>query len=187
MKIFKLIIFTFLFVGVSNKSFSQDTMNIPNGIVYKKTTEEINKKAEDIIRNELNSSTTTYELFDKIMYIGPILWKRYQNISAINKIQGGNVQFKVPTNNTTIIMSGKLIQTSNDYKTVWNQVLKDVNGAKLIFRKLNTVELKYYWAIIFYDIEEPVFIVETGKYKFLIQLLKNNFNLLWLDEIIPLF
>jgi hypothetical protein len=174
----KKILLAALLMG-SVAAFAQD---IPKGVVYKKADDKINNNAKNLLQRELKISTTTYSLFDKVLYIGPNLWQRYKNIEAIKNIDGGNIQFKVRTDNTTTTLPGKLIQKKSDYKIIWKTLLSEVNNKKMTFRKLNSTELKYYWTVIFYDIEEPVFIIEVGQYKYLIQLIKSNFKILWLDE-----
>lgn len=164
-------------------AFAQDPIVIPKGVKYKKIDEKINDYAKKKLIKELNKSTVAYSLFDKALYIGPNLWQRYKNIEVIKNIEGGNIQFKVRTDNTTTTLPGKLIQKISDYKIIWGTLISEVNNKKISFRKLNPTELKYYWTVIFYDIEEPVFIFETGKYKYLIQLIKSNFKILWLDEV----
>ena len=79
-------------------------------------------------------------------------------------------------------MDGKLIQTNTDFKKVWNQVCLDLKDP-VMFRKLSPTELTYYCAVIFYDIEEPVFTIISATNKLLIQLNPQTNKLLWIDEI----
>ena len=166
-----------LFLLISSFTALSQTAQQHNKLKYKSTDEKTNEHAKKVLSKELTKDSTTYALFDKILYIGPNLWKRYNSIESLKKIEGGNVQFRVRSNNATTTLPGKLIQSKSDFKTIWSHLLKEINSSKLAFRKLNKDELEYYWAVIFYDIEEPVFIVEAGKFKYLIQLIKNNFKI----------
>jgi len=185
----KIIVSFFLFYFISINIFGQDTAIIPKGVVYKKASTEINNTAKKLLIKEINKSTATYSLFDKVLYIGPNLWQRYKNIEVIKNIQGGDIKINIPqyTNGrqtSSKQVDAKLIQNKNAYIIVWNQVMKDLADTKLKFRKLNTNEIKYYWSVIFFDIEEPVFIIENEyNYKYLIQLTKEKQKILWIDEI----
>jgi hypothetical protein len=176
--------FLLFFLIIFSTIKAQDTIKIPKGVVYKKASTEKNEAAKKIIKKEFNKATTSYELFDKLVYIGPMLWKRYRSNPGLAKIVGGDIQFKVPNKGVISVLPGKLIQNIVDFKVVWNQILADGSSNKVSIRKLNSEELKYYWSVIFYDIEEPLFIVNTGKHNFLIQFLNTKLQLLWVDEVL---
>ncbi|MCR6722093.1 MAG: hypothetical protein NVV59_17805 [Chitinophagaceae bacterium] len=182
-KIFNLLILLF---GLFSFASAQ-TVLVPEGVVYKPTSDVNNEKAK-LILTEAISNNKPDSLFNGICYIGPILWRRYQKIDSLNVIKGGNIQFNVPIQNesngitTTHKMSGKLIQTSNDFKKIWTQVFADLTGS-LTFRKLSPSQLRYYWAVIFYDIQEPVFIVDNGTTKLLLQIVPRTYKILWIDEV----
>ena len=176
MKILILLIYAALFPFLS---FSQ------TGIIYKPCSEDLNIKAKELFQAEITSPK--YLLFDKMLYIGPILWSRLKKDSTINKISGGNLQLLTPFYDDKgklveeKIIQGKLIQSKEDYKIIWNYIIKELAQAPVSYRKLSSKELSYYWAIIFFDIEEPIFIVENSKIKLLVDM-KSDLNLLWLDE-----
>lgn len=175
-----LFLFPFLFAEAQ-------TVDIPEGVIYKYANDKINNQAKEIIKREL-SSNSSYSLFDKLVYCGPNLWKRYKNIPSVSKIEGGNLELKVPqydsTRKVTVgkTMIGKLIQDKEDFKFFWNQVVKDFENTDYHIRKLSSQELSYYWAVIFYDIEEPVYIVDNGKYNILIDV-TDKMKLLWIDSV----
>jgi hypothetical protein len=189
MKFFTFCILLLLGFVVSKKAFAQDTMNIPKGIVYKKAIGEINNKAQELISNELSVKTVSYSLFDSIVVIGPVLWEKYSNIQPITAIKEGNISLKVSSYNSkqkksiTELVSAKLIQRKNDYRTVLAQIVKDINGKPLKFRNLNELDLIYYWSVIFFDIEEPIFIIEANGRKFLFDL-DTNYKVKWIDEML---
>jgi hypothetical protein len=43
--------------------------------------------------------------------------------------------------------------------------------------------LQYYWAVISFDIDEPLLIVETSEHKYILNILKKDLKLMWLDEV----
>ena len=66
-------------------------------------------------------------------------------------------------------------------KVVWDYIIKELSKAPISYRKLSSKELSYYWSVFFYDIEEPIYIVDNSKIKILVDQ-SSNFKLLWLDE-----
>lgn len=166
----------FFFILLARQTYSQ------NGIVYEKTTDSINKHTIDLIISEL--SYPTGKIFNKTLYCGPNLWERYSKIDTLLKIKNGNVFFQIPVRNKDklIIKKGKLIQSQNDFNIFWNQIINDFDS-KIRIRKLNENELKYYWSIIFFNINEPIFIVENDKYHLIFDFDKNG-KLLFVEQII---
>jgi hypothetical protein len=153
-------------------------ITIPKGIVYKYCDKKIVDKAKLLITENL-SDTTKYDLCDKLLIIGPVLWNRYKNIEILNKIEGGNTTFNIDKKQYT----GKMTQEVADTKKVWSEFRKEINGEKFIIRKLNERELQYYWAVISFDIDEPLLIVETINHRYILNILKDSLKLMWLDEV----
>jgi hypothetical protein len=178
----KILLAALLMVTVT--AFAQD---IPKGVVYKKTTDANNQKAKDLILQELGTKGT-YSLFDSIVIIGPALWDRYSKIKNLAAIKEGNISLKVASYDATTkktineLVAAKLIQRKVDYTTLVKQLVKDINNKPLKFRKLSTLDLTYYWSVIFFDIEEPIFIVEANGKKFLIDI--DNNKIRWIDEVL---
>lgn len=168
---------------------AQDTVKIPQGVIYKTTTKSINNTAKKLIAAELSTDSTNYNLFDSILIVGPILWERYSSIPNIASIKGGNIALKMSfydsekQQKNTELVSAKLIQREQDYRKIIQQIINDTEGEPLIFRQLNELDLVYYWSVIFFDIEEPVFIVETNGRKFLFDI-NSNFKINWIDEVL---
>jgi hypothetical protein len=177
------------FVLISVAVSAQNDVTVPEGVVYKKKTAQVNDKARTLLYMELNAATATYGLFDGQVVIGPRLWKRYKAIEAIGKIKGGNIEFHIPTKSavtqkdTLETYSGKLIQNLSDYKTVWKQIQADASKQSPVVRKVTAKELSYYWAIINFDIEEPLFVVETGTFNLLVQFIEKKMSFFWLEEL----
>jgi hypothetical protein len=157
---------------------NEEKITIPKGIVYKYCDKKIVDKAKLLITENLSDSTK-YGLCDKLLIVGPVLWNRFKNIEILNKIENGNTTFNVDKKQYT----GKMTQDIADTKKVWKELIKEINGEKFIIRKLTEKELQYYWAVISFDIDEPLFVVETSTHKYILNLLKKNLKLMWLDEV----
>lgn len=174
------ILFSFLLICSSLHSFSQkeEKITIPKGIVYKYCDPKIVEKAKKMITGNLADSTD-YSLSERVLIVGPVLWARFKEIDALNKIEGGNTTFHVDNNE----LKGKLTQDVNDTKKVWSALRKEINGQPYIIRKLNEKELQYYWSVISFDIDEPLLVVETKDHKYILNILKDDLKLMWLDEV----
>ena len=115
-----------------------------------------------------------------ITFIGPTLWSRIKNEKTLSKIKGGDIIIKgVDKKNPT----GKATSNKDDFKLVWDYIRDEIGQNKFSFRKLNYDELNYYWYIISFDIEEPLFIVYTDKHNYLINLDPKELKITWLDEV----
>lgn len=169
-----------IFIGISSYGIGQtvDSVSIPKGVVYKYSDATIITKAKDLIRKELSDSAS-YEMNGGIVFIGPELWSRYKNIAELNNIPGGNVTIKFDGKN----LSGKMTQDIEGFKKIWDQVRKEVKGNNYTLRKPTSKELQYYWAVISFDIEEPLLIAQTNEHRYILNLSPKDLKLVWLDEV----
>lgn len=166
-----------LFIGISASAQKKETIKIPKGVVYNYADPKIVEEAKRLITQSLADSTD-YKLCGTLLFVGPELWKRYKNIDSLKEIKGGN---------TILICDGekleaKTTQTAEDTKKVWDELRNEINGQQYMIRKLNEKELKYYWSIISWDIDEPLFVVETSSHKYIMNLSNKSYELIWLDE-----
>jgi len=166
-----------LFFFIPFTAFSQkETITVPKGVVYNYASNKVVEKAKQIITTNL-SDTPDYALLQKTMIIGPQLWKRFKDKQKIQQIKEGKVSFHVDD----LILEGKMSQDLNDSKIIWDEFRKEVANDFTI-RKANVWELKYYWSVISFDIEEPLLIVATKEHNYILNLLKDDLKLMWLDE-----
>lgn len=171
------IVFLFsIFAFNAIKSQSSEKINIPKGIVYNYADSKIVESAKKIISENLK--TNDYSLLQPNLMVGPGLWKRFKHIQELNEIKEGKVILYVDG----LELDGKMSQTINDSKKIWNEIKKEVNN-EFVIRKADERELTYYWSVISFDIDEPLLIVETKQHKYILNLLKDNLKLLWLDEV----
>lgn len=169
--------FTTFLLSTISFSFGQTTEKIiiPNGVVYNYASHKINEKVKKLIAESI-SQKDYYSILDKSLIIGPTLWNRFQNIESLKGISG-NVVFHIDD----MKVDGKMSQDLDDSKKIWNEVKKEISGDYKI-RKANEDELKYYWSTISFDIEEPLFILQTEHHNYILNFLKTNMKLLWIDE-----
>jgi len=163
-----------------NFAFSQniEKIKIPQGVVYNYCTNDLNNVAIKNIKSSLEQNDN-YSIIQANLTIGKQLWSRFRNIETLKAIKTGkDVIFHIDN----IEVEGKMYQNTEDSKLVWNELRKEITE-NYVIRKANEVELKYYWSAIAFDIEEPLFILETQKHNYILNLSKNDLKLFWLDEL----
>ncbi|MBF4466118.1 hypothetical protein [Flavobacterium sp. LC2016-12] len=172
----KVIVILLVFTSFLSHAQKNETISIPKGVVYKYADAKTVEKAKKLISDNL-SENNDYKILQNNLIIGPALWKRFKGNEKIQKIEGGEIQFHVDN----IILDGKMSQDMFDSKIIWDEFKNEVSN-KYTIRKANENEVKYYWSVISFDIEEPLLIVETKEHNYILNLLKKDLKLLWLDE-----
>lgn len=167
----------FILLAAATYGQTEEKIKIPKGIVYNYCDPAIVDKAKEIIKADL-SDTGEFKLSGDMLIVGPVLWRRFKDISELKNIPGGNVEFHVDKN----ILTGKMTQKADDTRKVWKALQAEINSQPYVIRKLNEKELVYYWSVISFDIDEPLLIVETKEHKYILNILKEKMTLLWLDE-----
>jgi len=167
---------------------AQDSLQVPKGVVLFKATEEQMEKAKVSLLRELNATTASYQLFNGIAFIGPRLWGRYGTDASASRIQQGDMTIRVPqfTNGRrtgTKEVKGKVLQSPADFKTVWDILLRDLDGKEAKLRLPTADELNYYWSIISFDIKSPVLVIETPGYNVLVDMSGNTAKVSWMEEV----
>lgn len=155
----------------------KETIKIPAGIVYNYCEPEIVEKAKRMINEDLLNKDS-YQLCQKFLIIGPQLWKRFSSIDSVNQIEGGKVKVVFDGNE----LDAKMSQDEEDSKKIWAAFRDEIQGKKYTIRKLNEKELRYYWAVISFDIDEPLLVVETSEHRYILNILKDDLKVMWLDE-----
>ncbi|MBP6624053.1 MAG: hypothetical protein KA198_02710 [Chitinophagaceae bacterium] len=171
-------IFTFLVSTLFSISYGQniEEIVIPKGVTYNYCDAKTIEEAKKLISENI-SDDSKFTLAQNILIVGPQLWNRYKNINRLSEIEGGNTTFHVDN----LELKGKMTQDIKDAKKVWDEFRKEVKGEYKI-RKANEEELKYYWSVISFDIDEPLLIVETKEHNYILNILKEDLKLMWLDE-----
>jgi hypothetical protein len=172
----KIILIAFVLISFLSGAQKTETITIPKGVVYNYCNPKIIEKAKKLISDNL-SNTNDYKIVQNNLIIGPELWKRFKDNEKIQNIKQRKVQFHVDD----LVLEGKMSQDINDSKIIWDEFKNEVTQDYVI-RKANENELKYYWSVISFDIDEPLLIIETKEHNYILNLLKKDLKLLWLDE-----
>ena len=101
----------------------------------------------------------------------------------MKKITTGVTTMEVPTDNGTQKFDGKLFQGKEEVTAFWKAFLRKYKfGAKAVVRRPTAKELSLYWAMIPYDITEPIFVVEDEDATILAQFSGDDVKIGWIDD-----
>ncbi|MGV0938090.1 hypothetical protein [Empedobacter falsenii] len=169
--------FLLLILPISIYSQRTEKITIPNGIKYKYADQEIIEKTKDMILSNLKDSLN-YSMIDKKVFVGPHLWYKIQDKKGFKNIQDGNVYLII--NNKPYL--GKLLQRERDSKKMLNLLKSESKNNTITIRKLNEIELKYFWATISTEITEPILLVEIANKKYIMHFSEKDNKLIWIDQ-----
>jgi len=167
---------------VCARAFSQE---IPNGVRYKKAPDAVNNAAKANLETALASESMPSNFFGDVTVVGPMLWKSLKPSADQILLRTMPVTLIVPGPNS-FSAEGKRIRTDDERNAFWKlfrskyPALKDGK-----VRKGNAQEISYYWATIPFDIEEPLWLVETGSDRFIahFSMTSGQPRLFWLDRV----
>lgn len=170
-----------------------DEVVVPEGIRYKPTSAEVNQEARNVLMRLFSAHTPEGVVLasfqTNFVVCGPGLWRDIKNDAAVSKIDTGAGTFQVPVLDNagkTIRVDthdGKLFQSPGEVLAFWNAFAKRTDFTGLKIRKLNQEELRIYWAMIPFDITEPVFILESSKHKVLTVFTSpDKLKIMWMDD-----
>ncbi len=128
-------------------------------------------------------------LFGKRIICGPGLWTLIGQKPLISNLGLADVKFNVPVTSSnkegkTQFFKGALFQTEREISLLATTLNTLPNLKSIKVRKINKKEAEIYWAMIPYDIEEPVFMVTSGNtLRFLVDFDTKNNKIFWIDEL----
>jgi hypothetical protein len=79
-------------------------------------------------------------------------------------------------------------RTPEQAKEFWKLLLETYPALKTAKpRPATAIEIKFYWGLIPFDIDEPLFALDAGKDVFIVNMpkIKNKTNFFWIDRVIP--
>jgi len=165
---------------------TQAKVDIPDGVRYKKASDKINKNAKRILKRAFRKKKL-HSIFSQKLVCGPGLWRAIKDHHDIGALKITPAKFHVPISKGPNAgkfqkLRGALFQKDKEIRILSKLIqVNTENGINI--RKLNRNEIIIYWGLIPYDIEEPVFIIESGKLHYLVDVLKKNNKIFWIDEV----
>lgn len=162
--------------------------DVPQGVNYKKATLEVNAKARATLEQALADSGVPTSFLSETISCGPILWNDLkENREVLSKDSTPVTMFlSVPEQ---VQAEGRGFRTQEQRDRFWKLLLeKYPDLRKGVVRPALANEIKFYWATIPFDIEEPFFAIETPTHVFIanLQFKKNTATLFWIDRVADL-
>jgi hypothetical protein len=157
-------------------AIAQNT-KIPEGVRYKSAPDELNQKAKAILENLFSLKIPDNEaanLFSDVIVCAPSLWQEIKDEAKANSLEGNvlaGTDFEIGADGKPkqIFKDGRFFKTKDQQRLFWKifsqRMLKD---KAIEVRRPTTSEIKYYWATIPFDIDEPLLAVEVNKKRFIV-------------------
>lgn len=122
-------------------------------------------------------------MFGDVTVCGPMLWKALKP-SADKVLLGAKPVIAMITDPEPIHAEGKRLLSADERRAFWSLWLSKYPGLrKATIRKARADELSFYWATIPFDIEEPLFVVDTSAERFIVHFMnkQEKNTLFWID------
>ena len=132
-------------------------MPVPPGVRYQAAGPEQDKAALDRFRRVLEQS----EMVPSPIMLGPILSQKLDSLNVGEVLPG---TFQLPLVEGALICKGWVLRGEEATADV-SRKLKDLVGEDPTFRRPNSTEMKYYWALAPFDLEGSIFVCEGNKAK----------------------
>jgi hypothetical protein len=183
----------FIFFFIFTQCVYAQEVQVPSGIRYKYANAETNKESERIISILLEGSVDAALINDVLsgpVICGPYIWYRLKDYAETSNLSHSFSPSSIPIYKNGkidkyIVMEGRLLRTTEDGNIFWEIFKKHyLQKQKFHIRKLTPEELSELWAMIAWDIEEPIFIAENGNTKILFHFGQKNgkMNLFYIDD-----
>ncbi len=160
---------------------------IPPEVIYKKAGLEVNRKAIDKLSGFFLATYTMApldNLFSDKIFCGPGLWRNIKDDPDMKRITTGVTRFSIPTPKGAQVLEGKTFQCKEEVESFQRAFLKRYKfDSQTVIRRPIARELRIYWAMIPWDIDEPIFIVESKVATILVNFgVSENVTIIWIDD-----
>jgi hypothetical protein len=158
---------------------------IPEGVRYKKASDDINNLAKSGLEKALSSATFPSTLFGKTTVVGPMLWNVLKPGAGKDLLNSKPFILVVP-GKSSFATEGKALLADNERHALWKSITdKYVNLKTGKVRKAKAEEISYFWSTIPFDIEEPFWVIETSSDRFIasFEVKSGQPQLFWIDVV----
>jgi hypothetical protein len=179
-------------VAVLTVGVGAQTSEVPEGIVYSPPSEAQIKAAQATVSKMIAKDAPEKEL--QMIFRGerlvcaPFAWSLVARENEMKAIKEGTSYFKVRLKKGEVealgVFEGKTLTKQQDMIAFWRALVRKLDlSSAFTVRKLTANELRQYWAMITFDIVDPVVVAENKKHKILLQFTGPDSSLLWVDDI----
>jgi len=175
-----------LFAGDAGRVFAGD-VEVPPGIVYKPVDAATDAKARQVVKDAFSAGAPqVFALLTDPVVCGAAYWSAIKGDPAIQAATTIPSHFKIPfgTSGQMQTIDGATFKEAAARQVLAGRLAADI-GKDPSLRKLHPDELRVYWGMIPFDIEEPLYILEVGQKRFLLNLHRHQeqFSVMWVDEL----
>jgi|GEM_PF-824097 len=161
---------------------AKQAFKVPEGVKYKEATAAVNEQAKQLLLKKFSAKSTDKDvlsIFTTKLICGPGLWSEIKDDKEMAKLTKGNVNIHVDAQT----LDGKLFQSPEEVMLFWKAFVKVVDTGSFKVRKLSEEEIKIFWAMISFDIEEPLYILESPQHKILVDFVSDGgLKIMWIDD-----
>ena len=179
---------TFLLLLTAGTLHAQSAANAPASVHIKPASEADITQARSLLQTALTTGHLPQQwLNGGATSVGPMVWKALKP-QIESKLKGISTTTSFIDAKPPIQADGIGAITPEHHVIVWDALMKTYPDLKTAsIRAATAKEIMYYWGTIPFDIEEPLFAVDTGKDVFIFNLprLDGKICLFWIDRVAP--
>lgn len=176
-----LILVASLWLAIPPPAPAQTTATIPDGVHYKSASDAANASAGDVLAKSFASGHVVSDsFFDSTVTCGPTLWRALQPTADKTLLESKLIVVLV----NSIQAEARGMITSEQRQSFWAALLDKYPTLRASnIRKANADEIRYFWATVPFDIEEPFLAIDAGPEKFIVNFRMVNGipKLAWID------
>ncbi|MBO4508030.1 MAG: hypothetical protein J5747_05275 [Spirochaetaceae bacterium] len=154
--------------------------DIPQGIVYIKASDEENEKAVKYLTDVFYSDSDI--TLPNAIACGPFFWQELLANEIFPEDIGLSVDILIPSGDTIQTLPGRIIRWEENTK-ILQELLRSLFQASdsFVIRKLTPLEMQVYWMMIAYDIEEPIYTIESPGFNLIVDF-NSNGEIFYIDN-----
>jgi hypothetical protein len=182
-----LLCLVFLFNLNSIGAETQDNLsakNVPADVILKRADKAVNQKSAELVKMVLAPDYKGKEhIFKGPLICGPFCWGKLLATGNFGKKNSGEAKFLIPMEGgKPKELEGRWLKDPGELLALEDYLRQIVQAdGNFEIRAPNEKEFALYWAIISYDLQEPIFIIETKSHKFLLDF--NEDSVFFFDDL----
>lgn len=155
----------------NNPEVKLSPTTIPPGITYITASEQSLHDAAERVKRVLDPGYTGNEhIFKDWVICGPFIWPALAGQGELGWRDAVDLLTRLNLNGRNKLLQGKALTNDNELSSLeWDlRRLLDREGG-FILRALDQEELQVYWGIVGWNIQEPIFILQTQSHKYVME------------------
>lgn len=163
--------FLLLFLISCTPSIYRQDLLMNYGIRYKPADSATNAIAYNKLQDVFSKNNYAVRLFDSATGCFPFIWSELKGNPYFVNADGAQLCLSAGNNKVFI---GKIIRHNRFLDSLQSYMANSVKlDTPLVIRKLNDDELRIFWSMIPYDIEEPLYILVSKSRKLILEFKKD--------------